>query len=100
MVFIAVGMSEVSSNEITVKAGDHVKKGDEIGMFHYGGCTHCLVLQPGVNREFDFRGQTPGTHTDLFNIPVRSKIAVVKQKRVDIDMARILRHSLYITITQ
>ena len=77
MAFISIGMAEVSTNEITVKASDHVKKGDEIGMFHYGGSTHCLAFQPEVNLNFDLRGQTPGTHKDLFNIPVRSKIAVV-----------------------
>ena len=27
MAFVSVGMNEVSSNEITVKVGDHVKKG-------------------------------------------------------------------------
>lgn len=44
MVFLAVGMFEVSTNEITVKEGDYVKKGDQIGMFHYGRSTHCLVF--------------------------------------------------------
>ena len=82
MVFVAVGMVEISTNEITVKAGDHVKKGDEIGMFHYGGSTHCLVLQPGVHVDFDLRGQIPGTHKHLFNIPVRSKIAVVVKPKI------------------
>ena len=81
MVFISIGMSEVSTNQITVKTGDRVKKGDEIGMFHFGGSTHCLVFQPGVNVQFDLRGQTPGTHKDLFNIPVRSKIAVVAKPK-------------------
>ena len=76
MAFISIGMGEVSSNEITVKAGDHVKKGDQLGMFHFGGSTHCLIFRPGVNLDFDLRGQTPGTG-DLFNIPVRAKIAVV-----------------------
>ena len=77
MAFISIGMTEVSSNKITVKAGDHVKKGDQLGMFHYGGSTHCLVFRPEVNLDFDLRGQTPGTSHDLFNIPVREKIAVV-----------------------
>jgi phosphatidylserine decarboxylase len=80
MAFVAVGMLEVSSIEFTVKTGDRVKKGDEIGMFHFGGSTHCLVFQPGVNLKFDFRGQTPGTHRELFNIPVRSKIAVLAKQ--------------------
>ena len=75
MCFVAIGMSEVSSNEITVKEGDKVKKGDQLGMFHYGGSTHCLIFRPEVKIEFDTRGQTPGLDTD--NIPVRAKIATV-----------------------
>ena len=81
MVFVSIGMSEVSTNEITVREGDFIRKGDELGMFHFGGSTHCLVFQPGVHLDFDLRGQTPGTHKDLFNIPVRSKIAVVTKPR-------------------
>ncbi|XP_028416820.1 L-tryptophan decarboxylase-like [Dendronephthya gigantea] len=79
MVFVSVGMAEISTNEITVKEGDYIKKGDEIGMFHFGGSTHCLIFQPWVNVSFDLRGQTPGTHKDLFNIPVRSRIAVISK---------------------
>jgi phosphatidylserine decarboxylase len=31
--FLGIGMTEVSTCDITVKEGQHVKKGDEIGMF-------------------------------------------------------------------
>ena len=75
MCFVSIGMSEVSSNDITVKEGDKVKKGDQLGMFHFGGSTHCLIFRPEVKVEFDTRGQTPGLDTD--NIPVKSKIAQV-----------------------
>jgi len=75
MCFVSIGMSEVSSNDITVKVGDRVKKGDQLGMFHFGGSTHCLIFRPEVNVEFDTRGQTPGLDTD--NIPVKAKIAKV-----------------------
>jgi len=71
-----VGMAEVSSNEITVYEGQHVKKGDQLGMFHFGGSTHVLIFRPGVNLEFDLRGQTPGP--DSVNIPVCSKIAIIQ----------------------
>ena len=81
MAFISIGMSEVSTNEIAVKTGDHLKKGDQLGMFHFGGSTHCLIFRPGVNLDFDLRGQTPGTSDDLVNIPVREKIAVVVKTR-------------------
>ena len=52
MAVLFVGMAEVSSNEITVYEGQHVKKGDQLGMFHYGGSTHALIFpapgRPGV----------------------------------------------------
>lgn len=75
MAILYVGMAEVSSNEITVSVGQHVNKGDQLGMFHFGGSTHCLIFRPRVKLEFDLRGQTPGLETT--NIPVRAKIARV-----------------------
>jgi phosphatidylserine decarboxylase len=50
--FVAVGMVEVSSCMVSVKEGQHVKKGDELGFFQFGGSTHCLVFPPGAIREF------------------------------------------------
>ncbi|WP_291327997.1 phosphatidylserine decarboxylase family protein [Desulfovibrio sp. UCD-KL4C] len=74
-----VGMAEVSSNEITVYEGQHVNKGDQLGMFHFGGSTHTLIFRPGVKLEFDLHGQKPGLNSS--NIPVRSRIArVIKAK--------------------
>jgi phosphatidylserine decarboxylase len=75
MAVMFVGMAEVSSNEITVYEGQHVKKGDQLGMFHFGGSTHCLIFRPGVNVDFDLHGQTPGLQSK--NIPVRDRIATV-----------------------
>ncbi|WP_027185359.1 phosphatidylserine decarboxylase family protein [Desulfovibrio inopinatus] len=71
-----VGMAEVSSNEVTVYEGQHVNKGDQLGMFHFGGSTHTLMFRPGVELDFDLHGQEPGL--DSHNIPVRAKIATVK----------------------
>jgi phosphatidylserine decarboxylase len=75
MAILFVGMAEVSSNEISVYEGQHVNKGDQLGMFHFGGSTHCLIFRPEVKLNFDLRGQTPGVHSA--NIPVRSRIATV-----------------------
>lgn len=79
MAVMFVGMAEVSSNEITVYEGQHVQKGDQLGMFHFGGSTHCLIFRPEVNLEFDLHGQIPGLHSE--NIPVRARIAVVKNSQ-------------------
>ena len=53
---MAVGMVEISSCEVTVFAGQQVFKGQEMGIFHFGGSTHCLIFRPGVNLNFDLRG--------------------------------------------
>ena len=78
MCFISVGMAEVSSCEVTVFEGQHVKKGQQIGMFHYGGSSHCLVFRPGVNVTFDLHGQTPGD-PHAKNVHVNAKIASVPE---------------------
>lgn len=71
--FLGIGMTEVSTCEINVKPGQRVKKGDEIGMFHYGGSTHCVLFRKGVELdEFPKIGQET-------NVPVRAKLAVVKK---------------------
>ena len=75
MCFLGVGMAEVSSCDVTTYEGARVKKGDEIGMFHYGGSTHCLLFRPGVKLEFDHHGQKPGLHAN--NIRVNTRIASV-----------------------
>ncbi|MCJ1332283.1 hypothetical protein MMC10_008975 [Thelotrema lepadinum] len=49
---VMIGMAEVSSiefNSALYENGfEHFNKGDEIGRFHFGGSTHCLVFGPGV----------------------------------------------------
>ena len=83
MCFMAVGMSEVSTCEIRPelipidgRPKPTVKKGDEIGMFHFGGSTHCLIFRPEVNIEF-----TDEVHALLDegsdNILLKSKLATV-----------------------
>jgi phosphatidylserine decarboxylase len=73
MAAIFVGMAEVSTCDITVQEGQHVKKGDEIGMFHFGGSTHCLLFRKGVDVE-----GFPESKDRQWNVPVRSKLAIVR----------------------
>lgn len=75
MALLFAGMGDVSSNEITVYEGQHVTKGDQLGMFHFGGSTYCMIFRPGVKLKFDLHGQTPGLKST--NILVNSKIATV-----------------------
>lgn len=76
MAFVAVGMAEVSGNEITVKVGQHVNKGDQLGIFHFGGSTHVLLFRPGVDVDFNLHGQEPSLGSS--NIKVRDEIGRVK----------------------
>lgn len=75
MCFMPVGMAEVSTCDVTAYEGQHVRKGDQLGMFHFGGSTHCLIFRPEARLTFDLHGQTPGL--DAINIPVNSRLAEV-----------------------
>jgi phosphatidylserine decarboxylase len=76
MCVMPVGMAEVSSCEITVYEGQKVKKGDQLGSFHFGGSTHCLFFGPHVKLEFDLHGQTAGLKST--NIPINARLATVQ----------------------
>lgn len=69
--FIGIGMTEVSTCDTTVKEGQKVKKGDEIGMFHFGGSTHCVLFQKGVK-------VSGFPETREHNVPIRAKLCVVE----------------------
>lgn len=75
MCIMPVGMTEVSSCQITVYEGQYVKKGDQLGMFHFGGSTHCLIFEPHVKLDFDLHGQIPSLNSK--NIPLKARIATV-----------------------
>lgn len=75
MAFVGVGMDEVSTCEITVGQGQAVRKGEQLGMFHFGGSSHCLLFRSGVPVDgFPTMGRQE-------NVPVRSKVAVVGNGR-------------------
>lgn len=76
MCVVPVGMAEVSSCEVTVLPGQRIAKGDPLGMFHFGGSTHCLLFRPGVELAFDFYGQQPGL--EAINLRVNTALARVK----------------------
>jgi len=82
MCFMAVGMSEVSTcainpDLIPTHRPKKVKKGQEIGMFHFGGSTHCLFFRAGVKLEFDSRVLEAFDDPNPENIPVNAKLATV-----------------------
>ena len=63
LAFIAIGMVEVSTCEITKGTGTDVDVGTEIGKFHFGGSTHVVVVKPKDSYELVFQ--------DYFNTPIR-----------------------------
>jgi phosphatidylserine decarboxylase len=76
MAFVAIGMAEVSTCEVTAQVGQHVNKGEQLGMFHFGGSTHLLIFRPETSLRFDLHGQKPGL--DSQNIPINAALARVR----------------------
>jgi phosphatidylserine decarboxylase len=56
---LPIGMAQVSSVVLSVRAGDYVNKGDEISCFHLGGSDIVMVFQKDANVKFE---QTVGEH--------------------------------------
>lgn len=79
MCFMVVGMAEVSTCAVGVQVGQRVRKGDELGMFHFGGSTHCLLFRRDAPLDFDLRGQTPGLDSE--KIKINERIATVRPQR-------------------
>ena len=78
-------MTDTSGCEFTVQENDKVRKGDLMGMFHFGGSTHCLVFGPQV--KLNWKGIPekddplwPKEYSDddeMPNFPVKSMLATV-----------------------
>jgi phosphatidylserine decarboxylase len=75
--FIAVGMVEVSTCALAVRAGQRIEKGAELGSFHFGGSTHALLFGPNTNITFNDDIVDPVTGALKVNthIKVRSALA-------------------------
>lgn len=76
-----VGMVEISTCEITIAEGQHVTKGDELGSFHFGGSSYCLLFQDGVELT-----DLPAPGDFQFpNMPVLGKIASIAPPRLAVQ---------------
>ncbi|MFE0045587.1 phophatidylserine decarboxylase associated domain-containing protein [Streptomyces albireticuli] len=69
-----LGMTEISSVTLTVRPGDHVTKGDQLGYFSYGGSSMCLLFQKGAIEEFTVPDNT-GDMESGHPIQVNSQVA-------------------------
>lgn len=83
MAFIAVGMAEVSSCVLSVQAGQHLNKGDELGYFQFGGSTHCLIFQKDVIDMFVEKAIPAEDFNDSAVIRLNEKLAVAKKKKLN-----------------
>ncbi|TQV96998.1 hypothetical protein V2A60_000347 [Cordyceps javanica] len=76
MCFLAIGVADVSSCEVLPKfmAGwpQPITKGEELGSFHYGGSSQCLLFRRGLKLAFA-EGALPGNRNR--NLAVRSPLA-------------------------
>jgi len=78
MCMIQIGMGDVSSVDITMPVGKPFKKGEQIGMFHFGGSTHCLIFGPWVKLQFKFPDSLPGPNNSV-QWPLNSALAIAKK---------------------
>ena len=72
--FIAIGMTEVSTVELSVNEGESVTKGQSIGTFRFGGSSHLLMFENDVNITFDLKGIEPSINGKEF-LKVNSTVA-------------------------
>ncbi|MFJ2577935.1 phosphatidylserine decarboxylase family protein [Kitasatospora aureofaciens] len=75
---IPIGITEISSITISVKDGQPVEKGQELGYFSYGGSSMCLVFQPGAIDHFTVPQNTGGDDNAGAPIFVNSQIALAR----------------------
>jgi len=76
---VPIGMTEISSVTIKVKAGNRLNKGDELGYFSYGGSSLALVFEPGAIDHFTVPAPPPLPVVDPTSGPpirVNAQIAV------------------------
>jgi phosphatidylserine decarboxylase len=76
VVMIPIGITEVSSVSFSVKKGDKLKKGQEVGYFSYGGSSMCLVFQPGAIKRFNVTPSADVEAGDGPKIRVNQELAI------------------------
>jgi phosphatidylserine decarboxylase len=57
--FISIGMTESSTCHETVYDGQHINRGDETGMFHFGGSSCALVFRKDSKVKIDGAYKVP-----------------------------------------
>ncbi len=77
---VTIGMAEVGSNQITAKVNQPITAGDQLGMFHFGGSTHCLIFEKDIEVTFAENVKvTDKPNYSSNNVAVRSLLATAKR---------------------
>ena len=73
---IPIGITEISSVSFSIRAGDRVAKGAELGYFSYGGSSMAVAFQGGAIKSFTVPRNTSGNQDDGPSIYVNAQIAI------------------------
>ncbi|KAK7421142.1 hypothetical protein QQZ08_010072 [Neonectria magnoliae] len=78
MCIIFIGMADISTCEIASKFSANlpqtVRKGEELGVFHHGGSSHCLLFRKGLELAWAVDAISGKVKK---NLPIRSELAMV-----------------------
>lgn len=75
--FVQIGMVDVSSvDHSPIEGKTMVTKGENIGIFHFGGSSHLLIFEKGRRLAFDLQGIPPDPLGNTF-LKVNSRIATI-----------------------
>ncbi|XP_011040028.1 PREDICTED: phosphatidylserine decarboxylase proenzyme 3-like isoform X2 [Populus euphratica] len=81
--FVAIGATMVGSTTFSKKAGDHVKKGDELGYFSFGGSTVICVFEKDVIKiDEDLLANSARSLETLVTVGMSLGVATKKQTKV------------------
>lgn len=81
MCVMPVGMAEVSTCEVTVRYRQRIAMGDQLGLFHYGGSTFCMLFRKETELEWVAEASVDVPQSGAPKrriIPVNSEIAKLK----------------------
>jgi phosphatidylserine decarboxylase len=81
-----VGITEISSMTLTARPGTHVRKGDELGFFSFGGSTVAVLFEPTAIKRFVV--SAPADHPLAGRQPVTADAATPVQVLVNSAIAQ------------
>jgi len=72
--FVPIGMVDVSTVDLKIQPNQYIKKGENIGTFHFGGSSHVILFEKGKELAFDLQGIKPDPLGNSF-LKVNTKLA-------------------------